>query len=135
MSPSLDHLQEHKQLRNSFTCQYIKYKHMNCAVLEQWPSIRLLSQEFLFPRLLILADYFPGTMYGSFVVCCLLENEWRPSGSFILLSHLGFELCCWKRMPSALTFNSNPPIIKLTIAVPCCITIFSAIEPSDGFEE
>lgn len=53
-----------------------------------------LSQEFLFPRLLILAEYFPSIMYGSFVMCRLLENEWRPSGSFILLSHLGFELFC-----------------------------------------
>lgn len=55
---------------------------------------KTLSQEFLFPRLLILAEYFPGIMYGSFVMCHLVANEWRPSGSFIPLSHLGFVLFC-----------------------------------------
>lgn len=138
MPPSLYHLQEikdHKQFRNSFKYQYIKCKSSELCSVRAVTFNQTLSQEFLFPRLLILAEYFPGIMYGSFVVCCLLENEWRPSGSFILLSHFGFELCCQKRKAIALTFNSNPLIIRFAIAVPCCVNIFSTIEPSGSFGE
>lgn len=67
-------------------------------------------------------------------VVCWGMNE-GPSGSFILLSHLGFELCCQKRKSSTLTFHSNPLIIRLAIAVPCCINIFSTIEPNGSFGE
>lgn len=72
-------------------------------------------------------------MYGSFVVCCLTENEWSPSGTFILLSHLGFELFSQKRKFSALTFHSNPLIVAT--GAPCCMNIFSTIETSSVFRE
>lgn len=138
MPPSLDHLQEikdPKQLRNSFTYQYIKCKSSELCTVRAVTFHQTLSQEFVFPRPLILAEYFSGIMYGSFVVCCLMENEWKPLGSFILLSGLGFELWCQKRKSSALAFNSNPLIIRLATPVPCCMNIFSAIEPSSSFGE
>lgn len=48
-------------------------------------------------------------------------------------SELGCELCCQKRKFNALTFDSNPLILWLATATPCCMIIFSTIEPSGSF--